>query len=236
VCVTFTQDDVKLDIKRLFLQYYTQLSNKFIVQTPFPTELVRVHTHTYTHTHTQTDTHTQHSMHTTESVLPLNQINNKKRKAQSKPMNNNKGISHTHRPVKRLKPSKPETKTTTQSSESANVASALGQVQASLVYAKKALDIARKRYGNKPHASIATALNNLGEAYRKLGEFTHAKMCYTQALAMDRILYENQPHENITISLNNLGIVCNALKELAQAKTYPCASENVSFCFAIASL
>ena len=75
-------------------------------------------------------------------------------------------------------------------------------------------------YGEKPHPSVATTLNNLGGAWKDLGEAKKAIGYYEQSLAMRKQIYGEKPHPSVATTLCNLGGAWRALGEAKKAIGY----------------
>ncbi len=72
---------------------------------------------------------------------------------------------------------------------------------------EKALDIAKRLYGNKEHYHIASILDSLGtlNCLNETGR-QQALLHYKAALTIRKNIYGNKPHSEIINSLNNLGV------------------------------
>lgn len=82
--------------------------------------------------------------------------------------------------------------------------SELGNPREALPYLEKTLSILRSKHGQRPET--ATALTNLGYAYRRLGRVDDAESCYEEALKIDQTFYPAD-HEEVLTDRNNLGML-----------------------------
>ena len=94
----------------------------------------------------------------------------------------------------------------------------LGDNRKAINYVEQALETWKNVYGER-HPTVATSLNNLGEAWRALGEPLKAIEYYEQALAIDKAIY-GLGHHNVALRLNNLGEAWKALGDPMKAFDY----------------
>jgi tetratricopeptide (TPR) repeat protein len=91
-----------------------------------------------------------------------------------------------------------------------------GDLSATTEFAEYALAVAERVHGGD-HADIATALSNLGLAYKAQGRFAEAEQGYRRSLAM-REKVSGPDHESIAIVTNNLAELYRDLGRYAEAE------------------